>query len=99
LQVWFLYIIENKYQHYYTGICKNLQKRLAEHQASGLKCAKALRGKGPLAMIYCCQLDSHSHALKMEVWLKKRTKAQKRLFIAGDLPCPHNHMTLAVNPL
>jgi putative endonuclease len=99
LQVWFLYIIENKYQHYYTGICKNLQKRFAEHQASGLKCAKALRGKGPLTMIYCCQLDSHSHALKMELWLKKLTKAQKCQFVTGALPCPHNHFTLAVNSL
>nr|WP_233075871.1 GIY-YIG nuclease family protein [Paraglaciecola chathamensis] len=88
VQPWFLYIIENKYQHYYTGICKDLSKRFAQHQSSGPLCAKALRGKGPLKMIYAVSLVDHSDALKMELWVKKLTKAKKIQLISGKLACP-----------
>tara|TARA_R110001606_G_scaffold338407_2_gene486511 strand:- start:349 stop:678 length:330 start_codon:yes stop_codon:yes gene_type:complete len=88
VQQWFLYIIENKYQHYYTGICKDLVKRFAQHQNSGPLCAKALRGKGPLIMIYSVSLASHSEALKMEIWVKKLTKKKKIQLVDGELDCP-----------
>ncbi|WP_232283251.1 GIY-YIG nuclease family protein [Paraglaciecola sp. T6c] len=88
VQPWFLYIIENKYQHYYTGICKDLSKRFAQHNSSGRLCAKALRGKGPLKMIYAVELVDHSDALKMELWVKKLTKAKKVQLVSGKLVSP-----------
>ena len=88
VQQWFLYMIENKYQHYYTGICKDLAKRFAQHRNSGPLCAKALRGKGPLTMIYSVSLVNHSEALKMEIWVKKLTKKKKIQLVDGELNCP-----------
>ncbi|MEM5498410.1 GIY-YIG nuclease family protein [Paraglaciecola mesophila] len=88
MQPWFLYIIENKYQHYYTGICKDLSKRFVQHSSSGPLCAKALRGKGPLKMIYAVKLLDHSDALKMELWVKKLTKAKKVQLVSGKLLSP-----------
>ncbi|GAC35295.1 GIY-YIG nuclease family protein [Paraglaciecola polaris] len=90
MQPWFLYIIENKYQHYYTGICKDLDKRFTQHYTSGPLCAKALRGKGPLTMIYAVGLTDHSTALKMEIWVKKLTKAKKVQLVSGSLSSPFN---------
>jgi putative endonuclease len=74
---WYIYIVENKLSQYYTGICTNIERRFAEHQSSGPKCAKALKGKGPLTLKFRCKVDSHSDALKLEIWIKKLNKADK----------------------
>ena len=94
---WFVYIIENKLKHYYTGISKDIERRFAEHQSSGKKCAKALKGKGPLMLKYCCQVADHSTALKMEFWLKSLSKTQKERFIKDNLHCEISHNRLSPN--
>ncbi len=89
--MWTLYIIENKYGHLYTGICKDVSKRFAQHQASGNLCAKALRGKGPLNLRYAAQVGDHSTALKAEMWVKKLTRRQKDKLLCGDLTLAFDH--------
>lgn len=74
---WYIYIVENKLSQYYTGICTDIERRFNEHQSSGPKCAKALKGKGPLVMKLWCIVDNHSEALKIEIWIKKLSKANK----------------------
>jgi putative endonuclease len=90
--MWFVYIIENKLGHFYTGICKDLARRFNEHNSNGIKCAKALKGKGPLRLIYCCEIDDHSSALKMEIWIKKLSKTDKVNLVNKRLtyPLPHH---------
>jgi len=82
---WYLYIIENKYSHYYTGICTDIKRRFEEHQASGVKCAKALKGKGPLTLKFKTLVGSHSEALKAEIWVKKLSKANKIKLLNNSL--------------
>lgn len=82
---WYVYIIENKLSHYYAGICKDIDKRYAEHQSNGPKCAKALRGKGPLILKFCAEVESHSQALKTEIWIKKLTKINKVKLVNNNL--------------
>lgn len=77
MKQWYLYIIENRLAQYYTGICIDIDRRFEEHQSSGPKCAKALKGKGPLTLKFSCKVDSHSEALKLEIWIKKLNKANK----------------------
>ncbi|MDP5032210.1 MAG: GIY-YIG nuclease family protein [Paraglaciecola sp.] len=89
--MWFVYIIENKFGHFYTGICKDMARRFNEHNSSGPKCAKALKGKGPLTLRYCCRMSDHSAALKMEIWIKKLTKADKLHLVADMLVYPNAH--------
>jgi putative endonuclease len=72
-----VYIIENRLAHYYTGICTDVERRFNEHQTNSPKCAKALRGKGPLLLKFWCIVDSHSEALKIEIWIKKLSKTNK----------------------
>lgn len=95
--MWFVYIIENKFGHFYTGICKDLTRRLNEHQSNGPKCAKALKGKGPLTLMFCCQVESHSCALKMEIWIKKLSKIQKQKMLAHHLAYPLKHTLLSTD--
>lgn len=82
---WYIYIVENKLSQYYTGICTNIERRFAEHQSSGPKCAKALKGKGPLTLKFRCEADSHSEALKLEIWIKKLSKADKVKLVNNNL--------------
>ena len=77
LTQWYIYIVENKLSQYYTGICTNVERRFEEHQSGGPKCAKALKGKGPLVLKLRCKADSHSEALKLEIWIKKLSKSNK----------------------
>lgn len=86
---WFLYLIENRLGHLYTGITTDYQRRFSEHTANGIKCAKSLRGKGPLALKYCVSLDSHSDALKAELLVKKLTKSQKLKLLSGAFELPN----------
>ncbi len=85
MKTWYLYIIENKLCHYYTGICTDIERRFAEHQASGAKCAKALKGKGPLTLRLTAEVGNQSEALQAEIWVKKLSKANKRKLLNNDL--------------
>lgn len=68
----------------YTGIAKDVQRRLDEHRQSGPKAAKYLRGRGPLDVVYQREVGTHSEALKEERRIKRLTKAQKeRLLLEG----------------
>ena len=87
-----IYIIENRLNHFYTGICRELTRRFGEHCANGKLCAKALRGKGPLKLIYAAELESHSTALKAEIWVKKLSRSQKALLIENKMKLPFDHM-------
>lgn len=91
---WYLYIIENKFEHFYTGISTDLKRRFSEHQSGGSKCAKALKGKQPLKIVFCCQLDDHSSALKMEIWVKKLTRSDKKRLISNTLIYDLSHISL-----
>ncbi|MGL6019646.1 MAG: GIY-YIG nuclease family protein, partial [Gibbsiella quercinecans] len=56
----------------YTGITTDVARRVAQHQAG--KGAKALRGKGPLALAYHCQVGDRSLALRLEYRVKQLSK-------------------------
>ena len=68
----------------YSGYTVDLQKRLQAHNAG--KGAKYTRGRGPLELVYCEALPSHSDALKREIAIKRLTRAQKMDLIAKNKP-------------
>tara|TARA_R110000850_G_scaffold44516_2_gene113092 strand:+ start:883 stop:1206 length:324 start_codon:yes stop_codon:yes gene_type:complete len=78
---WYLYIIRCANSHLYTGITTDIARRFAEHQASGPKAAKYLKGKGPLTLVYQESLVDRSEASKREITVKKYTRQQKLLLI------------------
>lgn len=82
---WHLYILRCRDGQLYTGITIDLERRFEEHQSNGPKCAKYLRGKQPLTMIYHHQFEDKSSALKAELKVKKLTPEQKKLLACGHL--------------
>jgi len=76
---WFLYMVRCKGNFLYTGITTNVERRFAEHQSG--KGAKFLRGKTPLTLVFQQEIGSQSDALKLEIVVKKWSKAEKEKII------------------
>ena len=77
---WFLYMIRCKLGTLYTGVTTDLQRRFSEHQGQGKKCAKYLRGKAPLELIYSQKMHDKAEAYRLEFKIKGLTKAQKEAY-------------------
>ena len=71
---WYVYILRAS-GTLYTGITRDIQKRLSAH-ASG-KGSRYLRGKGPLELVHREVRYGRSNAQKREAAIKALTRPQK----------------------
>ena len=76
---WWVYLIRTKNNALYCGITTDLARRFKMHQQG--KGAKALRGKGPLSMVWWENVSGKSEALKMEAMIKKHPKKVKESMV------------------
>lgn len=82
--VWFVYLVRNASGQLYTGISTDPARRLLEHGA-GKRGARALRGKGPLALVFHAEVGSRSQASVLEARIKKLDRARKLQLVGGEL--------------
>ena len=78
---WFIYLVRNNRNALYTGITTDVERRFTEHQSSGPKAAKALKGKGPLVLEFSYAVENRVIASQLEYRIKKLTKAKKEQLI------------------
>lgn len=72
-----VYVIELSDGSFYTGIAKNLQKRLDEHRAG--TGSKYVRSRLPIVrVIYCETATNRSEAQKREAAIKKLSRKKKK---------------------
>jgi putative endonuclease len=76
---WSLYVLRTRQGHLYTGIATDVRRRIEEH-ADG-RGAKALRGRGPLELVYRKKIGEHGLALRLEHRLKRRSKREKESLV------------------
>jgi DNA-3-methyladenine glycosylase I len=81
LEKWWVYIIRCKDNSLYTGISNSVDKRFQEHSSQSGKCAKYLRGRAPLKLVFQHEIGSKSEALKAEAAIKKLALPKKRELI------------------
>lgn len=81
---WYVYCIRTARGALYTGITTDTARRLKEHQC-GRTGAKNLRGKGPLQMVFQQKVVDRSSAGILEARIKKLSKKQKEMLVAGAL--------------
>lgn len=79
--VWWVYLIRTANNALYCGITNDLERRFTQHQQG--KGAKALRGKGPLSLVWSEQVADKSSALKLEAKIKKQSKQTKEALVKG----------------
>lgn len=80
---WYVYIVRTAGNTLYTGVSTDVQRRLAEHQAGGPRCARSLRGRGPLELVFWQAVGSRSRALRLEWQIKRWPRARKDALIQG----------------
>lgn len=82
-KTWYLYIVENKLGHWYTGITNDLERRINQHNnGTG---AKSLRGKGPVSFVIAISNLTKVEAAKLEWKIKQLTKAKKRQLVLAAM--------------
>jgi putative endonuclease len=78
---WVLYLLECAGDRLYAGITNDLPARFAAHRAGrGARFTKAF---APLRIVAAARMASRSQALKAEIALKRRPRADKLRFLAG----------------
>ncbi len=78
---WYVYMIRCVNKTLYTGITSNVDRRFAEHQSSGPRAARYLKGKGPLQLVFSTETEDRASALRLEQTIKKLSKAQKERLV------------------
>ncbi len=72
---WFVYILRCSDDSLYTGITKDLDRRVEQHNAG--KASRYTRGRIPVAVKYHEMHPNHSAALKRELTIKALTRQDK----------------------
>lgn len=77
---WFVYMVQTAAGALYTGITTDVERRFHQHQqGTG---AKALRGKGPLMLVFHCPGGDRAQASRLEYRIKQQSRAQKLRLVA-----------------
>jgi len=79
---YFVYILECNDKSLYTGITKDINKRLEEHNNSP-KGAKYTKARRPVKLVYSEPAEDRSSASKREYAIKKLTREKKIALIQG----------------
>ena len=74
---WSVYIVECSDGTLYTGLTKDLKRRIAEHNGDDKKGARYTRSRRPVTLRYCKEFDSRAAAAQQEYQIKKLSRARK----------------------
>ena len=80
---WHIYILKCADGSFYTGIAKNIQRRIDQHNTSNSVGAKYTRTRRPVELVYSEEFTTRSDALKRENEIKKLTREYKEALITG----------------
>ncbi|MEM7305392.1 MAG: GIY-YIG nuclease family protein [Planctomycetota bacterium] len=79
---WHVYLVRCRNGALYTGIATDVARRFEEHGEG--RGAKALRGRGPLELVYQRPVGERGLALRVESLIKRLPKARKEELVACD---------------
>ena len=79
---WQLYVLRTAAGNLYTGISTDPQRRLRQHQGELTGGSRALRGKGPLQLVWQYQAPNRSIASQWEFQLKRLPKKAKEQLVS-----------------
>ena len=81
---WYVYIVRCRDNTLYTGIARDLTRRILQHNNN--KGAKYTRSRGPVTLVYAEEQDNRSEATKREYQIKKLTLSGKTVLIGQQNP-------------
>lgn len=77
---WFIYIVRCSDGSLYTGIAKDVEKRVEEHN-NGKLGAKYTKARRPVKLVYREGVESRSEAARRELEIKKLKRNQKEALL------------------
>ncbi|MFW6037922.1 MAG: GIY-YIG nuclease family protein [Candidatus Saliniplasma sp.] len=77
--MWFVYMLRLNDDSLYTGITKDIDRRIKEHEEG--RGSKYVRGRTPLKLVYSERCTNRSEALKREAEIKSWSKSKKENFV------------------
>jgi len=80
---WTIYVLRCCDNTLYTGITKNIAKRVEEHNAGGRLAAKYTRARRPVTLVYVEHAATRSDAARREYEIKQMDKRAKELLVSG----------------
>ncbi len=78
---WFVYIVRCDDDSLYTGITKDVDRRIQEHNEGGRLAAKYTRTRRPVVLVYQETCESRSVATKREIEIKQLSRTNKNILM------------------
>lgn len=82
MSAWKVYILRCSDNSLYTGITRDIKRRVDEHNNNDKLAAAYTRSRRPLKLVYQESYDDRSSASKREVAIKKLSKIEKEKLIS-----------------
>jgi putative endonuclease len=79
---WFVYIVRCADDSLYTGITKDVDRRIQEHNAGDKLAAKYTRARLPVVLVHQETCESRSAATKREIEIKQLSRKGKKVLLA-----------------
>ncbi len=76
-KAWHVYILQCADTTLYTGIARDLQKRLRQHNGQQTGGPRYTRGRRPVRLVWSDVVPDHSAALQHEAAIKKLSRGEK----------------------
>lgn len=80
----FVYILRCADGSLYTGIAKDLERRLGAHRAG--RASRYTRSRLPVVLVWSREVESWSLALQEELRIKRLSRAEKEALLPGPAP-------------
>jgi putative endonuclease len=77
MAIWAVYIVRCADDTLYTGIAKDVARRVQEHNSNGALAASYTRARRPVVLVYQEAAVSRSEALKREYQIKQMSRNEK----------------------
>lgn len=74
---WWVYILRCSDDSLYTGITKDIERRVQEHNCDNKKSAAYTRSRRPVELVYQEGLKDRSEATRREMEIKQYSRLQK----------------------
>lgn len=78
---WTVYILRCADNSLYTGITRDVERRLLEHNEDNRLAAAYTRARRPVSLVYRESYCDRSSATKREAMIKKMSKTEKEILI------------------
>jgi len=83
---WWVYLVRCADGSLYTGITRDLERRVLEHNEGGRAGARYTRGRRPVRLVYSEPAVSQAEAARREAEIKALSRLRKEQLVSGATP-------------